>query len=145
MKEKFGTSQKAIDNIITGCEGLLHHSAKRIEAGVNHHLSKNGVDIGSIPDVRNFFDNLRSPFTGLTSSYLQQKYYRENFGLIVSDTPHVLYIHSTEAGYLYSMYVFNRSLLKYIMKVQQASLLESSVEEFQLNTANIITSQSSKL
>ena len=84
MKEKFGISQKAIDRVVSGSEMLLANSARRIEAGVSHVLSSNDVDVAQIPALREYFDNLQSPFVGISSSYLQLKYFKDNFGLIVS-------------------------------------------------------------
>ena len=83
MREKFAVSQVAINGIVTGCEKLFTHLTERIEAGVMHHLSKSGVDTENIPDVKAFFTGLQSPFVGLTSDFLQHKYYRDQFGLIV--------------------------------------------------------------
>ena len=84
MREKFSISQVAINGIVTGCEKLFHHVKERIEAGVMHHLSNSGVDTEMLPDVKAFFNDLQSPFIGLGSDFLQHKYYRDQFGLIVS-------------------------------------------------------------
>ena len=63
---------------------MFRHSLGRIEAGVNDRLAKNGVDPNDLPDLQNFFSSVKYPFQHLHSTYLQEKFYHQEFGCIVS-------------------------------------------------------------
>ena len=84
LKEKFGVSQKALDNIVATYGTFLNFSALRVQAGVRQILSAKGIDVTTLPELEELFENLSSPFVGLSSAYLQMQYYKDHFGLIVS-------------------------------------------------------------
>ena len=84
MKEKHSTSQVAINAIVRGCEQLFDDTRTRIKAGVMHHLSLKGIDTSQLTEMETFMDNIRNPFSGISTPYQQQKYFRRNFNLVVS-------------------------------------------------------------
>ena len=57
--------------------GFMHHQAEYIKEKIGK--------IANVPEeVEEVFSNLRDPFEGLSTEYLQTKYIRENFRLLVS-------------------------------------------------------------
>ncbi len=80
LKEKYKLTQTAvgfsIDQIITIIDISLQQAKDQVESIVN------GVGT-DIPDLSECF-NIDDPFAALNSEYLQTKFYREHFGLIVS-------------------------------------------------------------
>ena len=52
-----------------------------MHAEVRRTLAENRIDVAGLPDV---FQNIASPFIGLETRHMQEKFYRENFGLVVS-------------------------------------------------------------
>ena len=84
LKEVRGLSEAAVDHILGETSKMFRHSLGRIEAGVNDRLAKNGVDPNDLPDLQNFFSSVKYPFQHLHSTYLQEKFYHQEFGCIVS-------------------------------------------------------------
>ena len=81
LKEKRHLTQAAIDDVVEGSRLLFSQTAQRIRAGINEELAQKGVEM----DVTPVFENLVDPFNGLETQYLQEKYFIEKFGLIVSN------------------------------------------------------------
>ena len=81
LKEKRHLTQAAIDDVVEGSHLLFSQTAQRIRAGINEELAQKGVEM----DVTPVFENLVDPFNGLETQYLQEKYFIEKFGLIVSN------------------------------------------------------------
>ena len=80
LKKKRHLTQAAIDDVVEGSRLLFSQTAQRIRAGINEELAQNGVEI----DVNPVFENLVAPFSNLETQYLQEKYFTEELGLIVS-------------------------------------------------------------
>lgn len=80
LKEKRRLTQTAIDDVVEGARLLFSQTAQRIRAGINEELAKNAVEI----DISSIFTNLVDPFHGLETQFLQEKYFTERFGVIVS-------------------------------------------------------------
>ena len=79
LKEVRGLSEAAVDHILGETSKMFRHSLGRIEAGVNDCLAKNGVDPNDLPDLQNFFSSVKYPFQHLHSTYLQEKFYHQEF------------------------------------------------------------------
>ena len=71
-------SQVVVDDIIQEWDGLFSHTVHRLNARVQAELSKSGIDVQSV------FEDVPSPFEGLETLFLQEKYYQETLGLVVS-------------------------------------------------------------
>lgn len=84
LKEQRRTSQVAIDNIVEGCKGLFTQTIDRVQAGVRAKLAELGLDPDAIEGLDDIFKNVTDPFEGIETCHLQEKYFRETLGLIVS-------------------------------------------------------------
>ena len=56
---------------------------QRLNARVREELSRSGVDIQGIAGLEEVFEDVPSPFEGLETRFLQEKYYRDMLGLVV--------------------------------------------------------------
>ena len=83
LKEHFRISQIAIDFIVERCRDLLSQTIVRAEAAVKARLAEVGIDLESVGDLHDIFQSVLDPFDGIDTCYLQEKYYREKFNLIV--------------------------------------------------------------
>ena len=83
LKEVKGLSQSAVNVVVSGCQELFQHSVGRIQAGVGERLSMQGIDSSEIPDLDDFFSAVVDPFSGLHTTYLQDKFYRDHLNSIV--------------------------------------------------------------
>ena len=88
LKEQRRISQVAVDDIVNGCKSLFCHTIVRVKAGVRAKLAESGVDPSTIDGLDSAFEDVSNPFEGLKTSYLQEKYFRDTLGLVVS-----VYIH----------------------------------------------------
>ena len=84
LKESKRLSQAAIDDIVQEWDGLFSHTVRRLLAIVRAKLATAGVDFRDIEGLPETFDKVPSPFQGLQTHYMQEKYYREFPGLVVS-------------------------------------------------------------
>ena len=84
LKEGRCLSQVAVNEVVSACQELFKHTVSRVQAGVRERLALHGVDSYDIPDLANFLETIQDPFDGLHSTYLQEKFYREKLGCIVS-------------------------------------------------------------
>ena len=84
LKEQRRISQVAIDDIVEGCKGLFTQTIDRVQAGVCAKLAEVGMDPDSIESLNDLFMSITDPFEGIETCHLQEKYFRETFGLIVS-------------------------------------------------------------
>ena len=78
LKEHRRVTQITIDDIVEGNSALLSSTVQHIEAGVKAEC---GLDPDIVTDI---FKDLPNPFNGIETRYLQEKFYHEHFGLIVS-------------------------------------------------------------
>lgn len=84
LKEVKGLSQSAVNSVVGGCQELFQHSVGRIQAGVSERLSRQGIDFSDVPDLDDFFRAVVDPFSGIQTTYLQEKFYHDHFQCIVS-------------------------------------------------------------
>lgn len=79
LKDVHGLSESAIEHIIREANSMHLHTLGRIRAKISDHLSRNSIDL----DLSDVYEEVKNPFCGLDSTYLQEKFYREHFGCIV--------------------------------------------------------------
>ena len=83
FKEVRGLSDTAIKAVVSGCNDMIDYNNKRLPAALSEQLSKDGI---YVPDscIQQVFQKVSSPFEGMENVYLQEKFFREEFGCIVS-------------------------------------------------------------
>lgn len=86
LKEQRHLSQVAIDEVVEGSRSLFCGVRDRIQAGVMAKLAESGINLDSINGLDDVFTEVTDPFDGIETCYRQEKYYREDLGLIVSCT-----------------------------------------------------------
>lgn len=84
LKEQWRVSQVAVDDIVSSSRGLFDDTIKRVQANVNAKLAESGVDPDTVTGLDDAFSTVSDPFLGLETSYLQEKFYRDELGLIVN-------------------------------------------------------------
>ena len=90
LKEKYKLAQTTVDNIIDDTEGFSAREVARVVSLLRQQvtavLSKEGLFPEEICGFAEVFENpdiLKPPFSGLHTQYFQEKYFRENLGLVV--------------------------------------------------------------
>ena len=83
LKEVKCLSESAVQSVISSYQGMLKYSVQRIQAGINEKLHSNGINPDDL-NLAEVFTNATSPFDGLSSIYMQEKFYSEHMGCIVS-------------------------------------------------------------
>ena len=84
LKEEKGLSQSAINEVVIASQKLFKHTISRVEAGVEDCLSKEAFLLSDIPGLSALFSNVKDPFSGLISQFLQEKFYKEELQCVVS-------------------------------------------------------------
>ena len=82
LKEIHGLSESAVQHVVGETQAVFSHTFKRMKAGVGEHLSRSGIDVPQ--SLSEMFASVMDPFQGLSTTHLQEKYYREHFKCIVS-------------------------------------------------------------
>lgn len=84
LKEVRGLSESAVSHVVKEAQKVFRHTIGQMRAGVYEHIANSNIDPNDITDLNEFFNSVEQPFKGLHSNYLQEKFYREKFGCIVS-------------------------------------------------------------
>ena len=86
LKEKYKLAQTTVDGILSDTEEIAGRIVSRLQQRVLAILNEAGVDPKEIPGFLEVFEGpeILRPFNGLNTEYLQDKYFRENMGLVVS-------------------------------------------------------------
>ena len=85
MKEVHKMSQTALCGLISDVNDLIQYKVKSVETEVLSYLASVGVSSDHCTELRQLFQRAEyTPFTVLGTKYLQEKYYREHLGLLVS-------------------------------------------------------------
>ena len=84
LKEQRRISQIALDDVVEGCRNLCSQVLECAESRVRAKLAESGINPDDIDGLSSTFEDLPYPFEGIETSHLQEKYFRENLGLIVS-------------------------------------------------------------
>lgn len=74
----------AIDDIVEGIETVLEQSVMRAKAGVRAKLATEGIDPDTVTGLDEVFSDITHPFGGLETGFKQEKYFRDELGLLVS-------------------------------------------------------------
>ncbi len=87
-KEIRKVSQIALDGIVDNVTSIIHLTVDKLKCEVDNTLKSSGINgvistFSSLGDVFNNTD-IRDPFNGLSSKYLQDKFYKDHFNLLVS-------------------------------------------------------------
>ena len=86
-KEVHQVTQISLDDILHDVSSLVHESIDSFSSNIRSVLEENGIDPSSISGLNETLssEEVRAPFRGLESAYLQKKAYR-SFGLVVRQT-----------------------------------------------------------
>lgn len=84
LKEQRRISQVALDDVVEGCKNLCTQVLECAESRVRATLSESGINPDDIQELSRIFKEFPLPFQGMETFHLQEKYFRENLGLIVS-------------------------------------------------------------
>ena len=84
LKEQRRVSQVAVDDIVESCKSLFSQTIVRVQAGVRAKLAEAGIEPHAIDGLGGVFDDVTDPFQGLETCHLQEKYFRDELGLVVS-------------------------------------------------------------
>jgi hypothetical protein len=84
LKEIRSLSESAVDHIVKETQKMFTHTVGRIRAGVNECISRGGANPTEIPNLTQFLADVQLPFQGLHSTFLQEKYYKQQLGCLVS-------------------------------------------------------------
>lgn len=84
LKEERVVLQATINDVVKGCRDVFGHTVGRIQAGVKYKLSESGIDPFTVPGLEEFFSTVNNPFSGLETSYLQEKFISEKLSYVVS-------------------------------------------------------------
>ena len=82
LKEQRRVSQVAVDDIVESCKSLFSQTIVRVQAGVRAKLAEAGIEPHAIDGLGGVFDDVTDPFQGLETCHLQEKYFRDELGLI---------------------------------------------------------------
>ena len=77
-------SQAVIDAVIAEWDCLFSFTVDCLATRVRGKLISVGIDPGNIEGFSELFSDLPRPFSELETVYKQNKYYKENMGLVVS-------------------------------------------------------------
>lgn len=82
VKERFQLTQSALDFIIQQVKQMISFAVDDAEEKVKVYLTEQGVT--ELPDISKCFEGMNNPFIYLETEYMQNKFYQENFNLVVS-------------------------------------------------------------
>ena len=80
-KEHYQLTQSALDFITQQIQHMISFAVDDIDEAVRNYLAEQGLR--GTPFSNEQLESLRSPFMHLQTEYLQNKFYRENFNLVV--------------------------------------------------------------
>lgn len=82
-KEINKVSQSALNELVGDITSLFEQKVQSLQSSVSAALAEKGIIMD--PELQSLFckPEVIAPFQGLESEYLQKKFYRENFGLLV--------------------------------------------------------------
>ena len=87
LKEKHRLTQTSVDFAVQQIQDIVDYTINDIRSSVEKQVAEYCTTIGvNSPDLTLCFPDT-SPFSGLESEYLQTKFYKENFNLVVSGKP----------------------------------------------------------
>jgi hypothetical protein len=84
LKEHRRVTQTAIDDVVEGYQNLFQETIQTLHSGIRSCLAGYGVDPDSVTGLKETFLKYTDPFLGLETKHMQEKYYKDNLGLVVS-------------------------------------------------------------
>jgi len=84
LKERYEITKSALDFAVGQVHQMLTYAVEDIKDSVETRLLSTDTD-AHLPDIGDCF-NVADPFGSLENEYMQTKYYRENFNLVVRAT-----------------------------------------------------------
>jgi hypothetical protein len=86
-KEIYSLSQTATDSVISDTTNIVKNTIDLLRMGVANRLDSAGIQFCAVPGLQELFEDdnpLSKPFDGLRGKTQQIRYFKENFGLVVS-------------------------------------------------------------
>ena len=83
LKERYQIIQTAVDFAVGQVQLMLSYGVEDIRNTVEMRLKSHSLEASTVSDIVESI-NIIDPFMCLRSEYMQTKYYKENFDLIVS-------------------------------------------------------------
>ncbi len=84
LKEKHQNTQKAVDFAVGQVQQMVSYAVQDIRDSALTMLQEHSIGTGyKLPDIASCFE-VPDPFASLQTEYIQTKYYREHFDLVVS-------------------------------------------------------------
>jgi hypothetical protein len=87
LKEVCNVSERTVSEVITGYQGLLTNTLAVVKASVKDTLGNAGVCVADIAGLDEAFTNVQDVFQGLDTTYRQEKYFRDQFKMVVRSMP----------------------------------------------------------
>lgn len=87
-KETQLLTQKAVDEIVEGSTALVRNTVELIRDQVSNRLDSAGIRFDAVPGLEELFKEDHSnsnPFGHISTKSKQSSFYKENFGLVVSN------------------------------------------------------------
>ena len=82
LKETRQLSQVALDDVVEGSRMIFSTTVQHLHSGVHAKLASLGIDETKLV----VFNDVTDPFVDLGTRYKQEKFFKEQLGLLVSDT-----------------------------------------------------------
>lgn len=85
LKEKHRLTQTSVDFAVHQIQSMIKYTLEDAKESIEQKLQLHFTQLGvQLPDISDCFANI-DPFSGLESEYMQTKFYKENFNLVVSE------------------------------------------------------------
>ena len=84
LKVVCNASDRMVGEVTDGFQGLVAHSLSTDKASIQDILGSAGINFSEVEALDEAFQNVPDIFQGLEMAYKQEKYFRENFNLVVS-------------------------------------------------------------
>ena len=86
LKQKYKLAQTTVDGVLGDTEQMMARVISQLQQRLSTTLNKAGLIATDIPGFLETFEDpgIVSLFSGLNTEYLQEKYFRDHMGLVVS-------------------------------------------------------------
>lgn len=81
-------TQKCVDNVVEDSTELVRTTVKAIRDGLQNCLDGAGIALDAVPGIEDLFtehNHFSNPFEHVSTKCKQASYFKEQFGLVVSD------------------------------------------------------------
>ena len=83
VKERFKLTQSAVDFITQQVHHIISYGVDDIQEVVQEWLESQGIVMENFAELSARLEPLRNPFASFETEYLQSKFYRDHFNLVV--------------------------------------------------------------